>query len=400
MKRFAYLVLLAITVIGCSEEEVKIDISNCTYSRTLPVLFINTEGNKPIVSKEEYLNATYYLETFDLDDYEPIGSETEQLPLEIRGRGNFSWKKDKKPYRLKLGSKAAPLGMDKSKHFVLLAHVGAYSQYLTETAAFKLGEEIGLAWTPKAEPVEVVVNNEYKGLYFLVENIRVDDKRVDITEQDDNCTNTDEITGGWLLEIDNYNDPDQIKFVNGSGYTMHITHKSPEILSEEQESYLRQQMKAIDDAVYEDDKNSTTWEKYIDIDALTRYYIIQEIFCNGDAFAGSSYFHKDRGNGYLAPSGTSEIHSRAAPATSSMKKGKDLAVGLQKSPNIHVSKNIYAKYGTSSILPSTNRYTPLSMKWLNVVPKPTNATPNAGRNITKVTRKTKKDGSQKFYKTA
>ena len=105
-------------------------------------------------------------------------------------------------------------------------------------------------------------------------------------------------------------------------------------------------------------------------------------------------------NGYLAPSGTSEIHSRAAPATSSMKKGKDLAVGLQKSPNIHVSKNIYAKYGTSSILPSTNRYTPLSMKWLNVVPKPTNATPNAGRNITKVTRKTKKDGSQKFYKTA
>ena len=270
MKRFAYLVLLAITVIGCSEEEVKIDISNCTYSRTLPVLFINTEGNKPIVSKEEYLNATYYLETFDLDDYEPIGSETEQLPLEIRGRGNFSWKKDKKPYRLKLGSKAAPLGMDKSKHFVLLAHVGAYSQYLTETAAFKLGEEIGLAWTPKAEPVEVVVNNEYKGFYFLVENIRVDDKRVDITEQDDNCTNTDEITGGWLLEIDNYNDPDQIKFVNGSGYTMHITHKSPEILSEEQESYLRQQMKAIDDAVYEDDKNSTTWEKYIDIDARTR----------------------------------------------------------------------------------------------------------------------------------
>lgn len=95
MKRFAYLVLLAITVIGCSEEEVKIDISNCTYSRTLPVLFINTEGNKPIVSKEEYLNATYYLETFDLDDYEPIGSETEQLPLEIRGRGNFSWKKIK-----------------------------------------------------------------------------------------------------------------------------------------------------------------------------------------------------------------------------------------------------------------------------------------------------------------
>ena len=53
MKRFAYLVLLVITVIGCSEEEVKIDISNCTYSRTLPVLFINTEGNKPIVSKEE-----------------------------------------------------------------------------------------------------------------------------------------------------------------------------------------------------------------------------------------------------------------------------------------------------------------------------------------------------------
>ena len=71
MKRLAYLILLLTIVSGCSEEEIKIDIANCTYSRTLPVLFINTEENKPVVSKEEYVNATYYLETFDLNGYEP-----------------------------------------------------------------------------------------------------------------------------------------------------------------------------------------------------------------------------------------------------------------------------------------------------------------------------------------
>ena len=177
------------------------------YSETLPVMFINTENSQAITSKENYINATYYIETFGLDGYEAVGSKEEQLPLEIRGRGNYTWRDfDKKPYRIKLGSKAALLGMNKSKHFALLAHADDNLGFYRNTLGFEFSRLMGMPYTPAQEPVEVVLNGNYIGLYFLTETIRIDEDRVNIVEQEDYATDASEITGGWLVEIDNYDE--------------------------------------------------------------------------------------------------------------------------------------------------------------------------------------------------
>ena len=94
-----------------------------TFSGTIPVMYINTENKTPITSKEDYLQATYYLDPMGIEGVEALGSADAQLPLEIRGRGNWTWNGfDKKPYRIKLASKTAILGMNKSKHFALMAN--------------------------------------------------------------------------------------------------------------------------------------------------------------------------------------------------------------------------------------------------------------------------------------
>ena len=81
-----------------------------TYSGTLPVLFINTENGQQITSKEDYLPATAYLDNLGLEGYESVGTIDAPLALQIRGRGNWTWVGfDKKPYRLKFGSKQALL---------------------------------------------------------------------------------------------------------------------------------------------------------------------------------------------------------------------------------------------------------------------------------------------------
>lgn len=70
-------------------------------SGTIPVLLINTENNAPIVSKEDYLNATCYLETNGAEGIEPLGSAEAPVALTIKGRGNYTWTGfDKKPYKL------------------------------------------------------------------------------------------------------------------------------------------------------------------------------------------------------------------------------------------------------------------------------------------------------------
>jgi len=43
---------------------VSLSVMGQEYSKTLPVMFINTIDNAPITSKEEYVDAQYYVETF------------------------------------------------------------------------------------------------------------------------------------------------------------------------------------------------------------------------------------------------------------------------------------------------------------------------------------------------
>lgn len=265
-------------------------------SGTLPVLYIQTENNTPITSEEEYINATYYLVANNMDGVQNIGSKNAPLTMEIKGRGNYTWWGfDKKPYRLKLTDKQPLMGMKKNKHFALMAHADDSNGFMRNALGFKLSKMLGLAWTPDDKPLEVVLNGDYIGLYFLTEHIRVEKDRVNIEEQDDEETNSYNITGGWLVEIDNYEEPLNVEIWESCGYRMWFTYKSPEILSAAQEAFLQAEMERIDRLVY-GDKNSDELWKYVDMDALAKFYIVQEIMDNYESFHGSCYLHRDRGN--------------------------------------------------------------------------------------------------------
>ena len=275
-----------------------IELNAATYSGTLPVLYIQTENKAPITSKDYYLNATYYLDAIGLEGYESIGSASAPLTMEIKGRGNYSWTGfDKKPYRIKLADKQPLLGMKKSKHFALLAHADDSNDrkgFMRNAVGFELSRMIGLTYTPDARPLEVVLNGDYIGLYFLTEHIRVDKDRVNIVEQEDEETDLAKITGGWLVEIDNYNEDPHVTIKEGGEHTMWITYKTPEVLSPQQEQYLTEQIKLIDNLVY-GDKNSEELWNYLDMDALAKFYIVQELTDNYESFHGSCYLHKEMG---------------------------------------------------------------------------------------------------------
>lgn len=268
-------------------------------SGTLPVLYIQTENNASITSKEDYINATYYLDAMGISGYESIGTKSSPLNMEIRGRGNYSWTGfDKKPYRIKLADKQPLLGMNKSKHFALLAHADDSNDrkgFLRNAVGLELSKMIGMTYTPDSKPLEVVLNGDYIGLYFLTETIRVDKERVNIVEQEDEETDASAITGGWLVEIDNYDTDPHITITEGGDvYTMWITYKTPEVLSSQQEQYLTQQMQLIDNLVYGDKQSDEIWN-YVDMDALAKFYIVQEITDNYESFHGSCYLHKEMG---------------------------------------------------------------------------------------------------------
>lgn len=266
------------------------------HSGSLPVLYVNTENHEEITTKEYYLNATYYLDNNGDPDIESIGNADNPQTVQIKARGNYTWTAfEKKPYKLKFPKKLEFMGMDKNKHFALLAHADDNMGFMRNITGFELSRRLGLSWTPADSPVEFYLNGDYKGLYFVTQTIRIDSTRVNITEQEDEAATG--VDGGWLVEIDNYDTDPHVTVTEHNGYPIYFTYKSPEVLSPEQEAYLTEQVNAMNDAIYAEDKESSEWQKYIDMETAARYYIVQEILDDCESYHGSCYIHKNRGEG-------------------------------------------------------------------------------------------------------
>lgn len=287
-------------------------------SGTLPVLYINvyqdeekTAFNNEVIDynlahKDYFSFAEYWLdlngcEWLEAEGAKSVGSADEPLPLEMKARGN--WTRvgfSKKPFKLKLGKKQSLLGMTKSKHYAILAHADDAKGYLKNFTGFNLGKRIGLPWTPWQQPIEVVINGNYRGLYFLTESIRVDEDRVNIAELNDNETDASLVSGGYLVELDNYDEVNQIRMPEKSCATGHwldtlrITWDTPEEYSSIQKQFVTDQFTAMNDNIGAN--SDDTW-KYIDLDDAARYYLVEEIISHTESYHGSTYMFRDRGEG-------------------------------------------------------------------------------------------------------
>ncbi len=192
--------------------------------------------------------------------------------------------------------------MTKSKHFAILAHADDTWGYLRNFIGFNLGKRIELPWTPAQQPVEVVINGDYRGLYFLTESIRVGDDRIMITELDDNVSDPALVSGGYLVELDNYEGDNQIRMEEKVApgviipYVdeLRITWDTPEEYSELQKRFITDQFSAMNDAVGAVD--DALW-RYMDLDDAARYYIVEEIISHTESYHGSTYLFRDRGEG-------------------------------------------------------------------------------------------------------
>ena len=256
---------------------------------TLPVVYINTTNNQAIDSKDVYVTGSLYIDPLSTGQT-ALGSASSPVTAQFKGRGNYTWTGfDKKPYRIKFDAKQKVLGMPNNKHWCLLAHADDNLGFLRMPAAFRISEALGLRWTPRYRAVELVINGSYKGLYFLTEHVRIAGNRVAITEQEDGAT--DSVSGGWLVEIDNYRTEGNIAFTEGNGQDVMVSLKEPEVLSAQQRDYIVAQMNMLNTDLYD---MSSGLEQRLDMTEAAKYYLVQEIMEDCESYHGSCFLYKDR----------------------------------------------------------------------------------------------------------
>ena len=250
----------------------------------LPIVFINTPSAKEIPAKTEDWLAGTNLRIYDTDCNLVYSGTTG-----IRGRGNSTWKYPKKPYALKLDSKAEILGMPKHKRWVLLAN-WLDRTIMRNHISFKIAMQTDLEWTPRGQFVEVVLNDQHIGNYYLCEQIKVDKNRVNIDELDD-----DEVDGGYLMELDTYYDED-FKF-KSSVKKFPYMFKDPDEVNDSQFAFMKNFINTLEASLYDSARlSSREYAEYLDVESFVDWWITYELTGNTETgHPKSTYVHKDKG---------------------------------------------------------------------------------------------------------
>ena len=269
----------------------------------LATVYINTERGASIVSKEEYVNASLSIQGLSADE------SMEDVVCQVRGRGNTTWSWPKKPYLIKLDKKASVLGMPKHKRWILLANF-LDRTLMRNMVSMRVASMTGLAWTPHCVPVELVLNGQHKGSYLLIEQVRVDKNRVNITEMSKEDNTGDAVTGGYLLECDFHYD-NEVQWIDNHGKCVQMDNGIPfgvkypdsEDLTTAQLTYIKNYISEVAGTLYgpnfKDPENG--YAKYLDIDSFVDYWIVFEVMGNHElGNPGSVYMHKDRGGKLVA----------------------------------------------------------------------------------------------------
>lgn len=255
----------------------------------LPTVVINTEGAEEVTSKEDELSSVVYI----------ISEEGKKI-LEtkdtgVRGRGNASWQFPKKPYRLKFDEKQQLLDAPaKAKKWTLINNYGDKT-LMRNILAFELSKRLGLAYTPYCQPVDVVLNGEYRGCYQLCDQIEVNKNRVNITEMEPEDVALPELSGGYLIEVDAYASSEASHFYSTLGTPVTIKSPDDEDIVSAQTRYITDYFNRMENAVFATNfaDLETGYRRFLDLDSFLKHFLVGEMSGNTDTY-WSVYMTKDR----------------------------------------------------------------------------------------------------------
>jgi hypothetical protein len=255
----------------------------------LPSVIIHTTAAQDIVDKETYLKGIVSV-------INESGTNIYTDSLEIKGRGNVSWDFPKKPYRMKLFTKASLLGLPaKEKNWTLINNYGDKT-LMRNLLAFNISKNLDIPYTPAGTPVDVFLNGEYKGTYQLCDQIEVANERVVVEKMKITDIIAPEITGGYLLEMDAYADGELVWFSSARN-KIPVTIKYPkdDEIVESQKAYIKSHFETMETAVFATNytDNTNGFRKYIDLETFLRQFLVGEISGNTDTY-WSTYMYKKR----------------------------------------------------------------------------------------------------------
>ena len=278
-------------------------------SSNLPILSINTNG-KPIGDNVKIPGKMGIV-------YNGLGKRNHLTDsfnnynnfIDISIHGSSSRLYPKKSYRFqtiqdashKEGVKASLVDFPAEKDWILEASYNDKS-FLRDKLLFDLFRKMG-HYSVQSRFVEVILNDQYQGIYILEEKIKQGKNRVPIAKIRPQDIAGDSLTGGYIFCL---NRPKPGNYGWSSKYFSNISQDSAnyfqcivpsgKAIVQRQKEYIKDLIDQFETALMQPNFQNpqTGYRKYIDVPSFIDNMILNEVAKNPDAYRLSTYFYKDR----------------------------------------------------------------------------------------------------------
>ena len=235
------------------------------------------------------------------------------IGIEIRGESSQYF--DKKSYGFETWNdnnediNVSLLGFPEEEDWILHGPFSDKS-LIRNMLIYELSNSIG-RYASRTEFVELSINSQYKGLYIFMEKLKRDKNRINISKLEENDTEEDKISGGYIIKIDksdmedgSYTELNSFKSeydVFGNKNNSNIVYfnyeyPKPSLINNEQKEYIKNYINEFEESLSSDQFQDPVlgFRKYIDDESFIDFFILNELSNNIDGYRLSTYLHKDR----------------------------------------------------------------------------------------------------------
>lgn len=277
----------------------------------LPIVIINTYG---VVIPDEP-KIVGYMGIIDNgpgnmnNQYDPPNDYDGYIGIEVRGQSAQMFPKQSYGFetRDELGENlnVSLLGMPEENDWILYAPYSDKSM-LRNFISFYMGSKLD-PYCSRMAYCEVIENNDYKGIYILMEKIKKDENRVNIATLNPEDISGDELTGGYIIKVDKI-DPDFVygtdgwksfptpPYPNAMKITFQYYYPKAEDLVQPQSNYIQNYITIAENALTNTSFSDPNigYNKYFNTGSFVDQMILNEVSKDVDKYRYSTFFYKEK----------------------------------------------------------------------------------------------------------
>lgn len=230
-----------------------------------------------------------------------------QMGIELRGSSSQGFPKKSYGFEFRdiSGNDTAIslLGMPEESDWILSANYSDKS-LMRNTFTYFLANKMGW-YAPRTRYVELVLNGEYQGIYVLMEKIKRDANRVNISKLKISDTTGADVTGGYIFKIDKSTGNDVDFFTSNfppaaqsQGQTIRFFYDYPkfEEIHPRQKEYLKAYVDSFENSLASPGYLHPTngYRKFMHTPSFVDYFLINEWSKNTDGYRISTFLTKPK----------------------------------------------------------------------------------------------------------